>query len=150
MNFIYAALVVSAWASNPLFRRAFVDRLGNAADGSATYVLWNSVACSLLAVVSAWIKSTKIAPLTADPSLLGLIVGTSTMGVMSTYLMNVMMAKNNPGYVICVVSGTNNIVVYLLGSMFYGRLDATGVLGAALVGAGIALITYAKEARVAV
>ena len=80
------------------------------------------------------------------PALLGLVLGTSTMGVLSTYLMNALLAEDNPGYVICAVSGTNNIVVYLLGSLFYGRLDALGVLGAVLVGAGIALITYAKQA----
>jgi hypothetical protein len=35
-----------------------------------------------------------------------------------------------------------------LGTLFYGRLNGTGVLGALFVGAGIVLITRAKEVPV--
>jgi drug/metabolite transporter (DMT)-like permease len=88
-----------------------------------------------------------IAPV-GEPALIGMVLGTALLGVVSTYLMNIMLAADNPGKVICVVSGTNNIVVYLLGSLFYGRLSGTGLLGAALIGAGIVLITRAKQVPV--
>jgi len=144
MNILYVALVVSAWSSNPLLRRAFIDRIGDAADGSSTFVLWNCIACTAIALISTTVKEAKLAPVD-DIALICIVIGTALLGVVSTYLMNTMLAADNPGYVICVVSGTNNIVVYVLGTLFYGRLSGTGALGALFVGAGIALITHAKE-----
>ena len=148
MNFLYVAIVVSAWSSNPLLRRAFIDRVGETADGSATYVLWNSFAAAIVALIASYrVKLAPIAPV-GEPALLGMVLCTALLGVVSTYLMNIMLAADNPGKVICVVSGTNNIVVYLLGSLFYGRLSGTGLLGAALIGAGIVLITRAKQGAI--
>ena len=148
MNVLYVAIVVSAWSSNPLLRRAFIDRVGETADGAAAFVLWNSIACTAIALIASYrSKLVPIAPV-GEPALLGMVLGTALLGVVSTYLMNIMLAADNPGKVICVVSGTNNIVVYLLGSLFYGRLSGTGLLGAALIGAGIVLITRAKQVPV--
>ena len=144
MNVLYLALVVSAWSSNPLLRRAFIDRGGEKADGSTTFVVWNAVVMAVIALISTTRKATELASV-HDTALVGIVFGTALLGVLSTYLMNTMLAADNPGYVICVVSGTNNIVVYLLGSLFYGRLNVAGALGTALIGAGIALITYAKQ-----
>ena len=57
MSILYVIIVVSAWSSNPMLRRAFVDRVGDAADGKMTFVLWNSVVCSVIAAVSVWFLS---------------------------------------------------------------------------------------------
>ena len=143
MNYLYILIVVSAWSSNPLLRRAFVDRAGDEADGKMTYVLWNSIASSVISAISVTVHGTKLAP-ASDLGLLGIIIGTATMGVLSTYLMNVMMSAENPGKVICVVSGTNSILVYVIGCLMYGKLNAKGVLGSVLCGMGIALIHEAK------
>lgn len=147
MNLLYVAIVVSAWSSNPLLRRAFIDRVGDTADGSATFVVWNAIAGAGIALISTATKAAKLAPV-GDTPLLGIVLGTASLGVLSTYLMNILLAADNPGYVICAVSGTNNIVVYVLGTLFYGRLSGIGLLGAALIGAGIALITHAKQVPV--
>ena len=149
MSILYVIIVVSAWSSNPMLRRAFVDRVGDAADGKMTFVLWNSVVCSVIAAVSVWFNKTKVAPIN-DAPLLGMVIGTATMGVLSNYLMNVMMSTDNPGKIVCVVGGVNNIVVYVIGSLMYGQLNARGVLGAVLCSMGIALITEAKAQSVAV
>ena len=143
MNFVYIVLVVSAWCSNPILRRAFIDRAGDSADGKMGFVLWNSIACSIIALVSVCVNKTKL-PSTSDVPLVCMVVGTATMAVASNYFMNIMMSDDNPGKIVCVVGGLNNIAVYIVGSLMYGQLNVKGVTGVFLCSAGIFLMTDAK------
>lgn len=146
MNYLYLAITISAWSSNPLLRRTFIDRVGDSADGASIFVLWNAVLCAVIALAST-ASSDKAWGLSVlqDASLCSILFATAFMGVLSTYLMNKMLASDNPGHVICIVSGTNNLVVYVLGSLFYGSFNRVGVLGVICLVLGITLISRSKQ-----
>ena len=139
MDHIHIAAVISAWTANPVFRKAAIEKMG---DGSAsTFVIYQTIIGALVCAGVALHQPFMYKYAVNGGYLGAFFVSCCTLlALSSSYFLSMLVAKNNPGEVMATLNGLANLSTYLLGTLVYGEFTWRGVLGAALVSAGIYFI----------
>lgn len=140
MNNMQVATVVLAWSVSPLFRRAAIDKMGEGSEHA--YVVYQSIVCAALAASLACSRQKELVEFAQTGGLLAFFfvaIG-SCIALGSSYMLSLLLAKNNPGIVIAMCNGAVNIVGYVMSTLFYGTLSLRGTIGVALTSAGIYLL----------